>query len=205
MGTRAYLRPDARRRQLLEATSRLFDRGGFGAITMTAVASEAGASRRLVYDHFADLGSLYEAFFVERVARYAAAIDRASAPSGGGSPRSIAAAVHELLAVPAEDLRAIHLLLADSATPELARARDALRSHLQARWLPTLGALGVDVEVAGALLWALASSFVTLADLVHRGELAPDAAESLASAVTASLPDVLGRIADPLPTSSETS
>ena len=55
MATRPYLRPDERRRQLLEAASRLFDRGGFTAVTMSAVAAEAGASRRLVYDHFADL------------------------------------------------------------------------------------------------------------------------------------------------------
>lgn len=194
MATRAYLRPDARRRQLLDAASRLFDRGGFIAITVSAVATEAGASRRLVYDHFADLGALYAAFFEDRVARWAAAIDAASEPGDGDGPRSIAAAVRQLLVVPPEDLRAIHLLLADTATAELAGARAALRDHLQARWLPTLGALGVDLEVAGALLWTLASSFVTLAELVHRGELRPEAAESLAAAYVASLPDVVGRL-----------
>jgi AcrR family transcriptional regulator len=195
MGPRAYLRPEERRRQLLDATSRLFDRGGFTAITVSAVAAEAGASRRLVYDHFADLGDLYAAFFDDRVARYAEAIDAASTPSAPGEPRSLAGAVGQLLAIGAEDLRAIHLLLADTATPELSSARDALRAHLQARWLPALGALGVELEVAGALLWTLASSFVTLAELVHRGELTAAAAESMASAMVATLPELVGRLA----------
>lgn len=200
MGRRPYLRTEDRRRQLLDAASRLFDRGGLTAITMSAVATEADASRRLVYDHFADLPALYEAFFEDRVARYAEAIDAASASSDDGSPRSVAGAVRELLAVPAEDLRAIHLLLADRATPELAGARDRLRDHLQARWLPVLGGLGVDAEVAGALLWVLASSFVTLAELAHRGELDPTTAESMAAALVATLPDLLGRLTvDPVP------
>ncbi|MFN8018522.1 MAG: TetR/AcrR family transcriptional regulator [Acidimicrobiales bacterium] len=195
MGARAYLRSDDRRRQLLDAASRLFDRGGLTAITMSAVAAEAGASRRLVYDHFADLPALYEAFFDDRVARYAAAIDAASAAAADGRGRSIAGAVTALMAIPAEDLRAIHLLLADHATPELAGARDALRAHLQARWLPALAALAVEAEVAGALLWTLASSFVTLAELAHRGELDPAAAEALASAMVAGLPDLVARLA----------
>lgn len=203
MGTRTYLRPDARRRQLLDAASRLFDQGGFTAITVSAVAAEAGASRRLVYDHFADLGDLHTAFFEDRVARYAAAIDAASAPSSSGVPRSLAGAVRQLFELPAVDLRAIHLLLADGTTPELAAARQALRDHLHARWLVTLGALGFPLDVANAVLWTLASSFVTLAELVQRGELGPASAEALALALVGSLPDAAGHLATQLPTPSE--
>lgn len=192
MGTRAYLRPDERRRQLLDAASRLFDRGGFAAITVSAVAAEAGASRRLVYDHFADLGELDAAFFEDRVARYASAIDAASAPGAPGSARSLAGAFGQLLEVPSEDLRAIHLVLADRTTPELAGARDALGIHLQSRWLPALAGIGLPAEVAVAALWMVASSFVTLAELVQRGELAPASAETLALSLVASLPEVAG-------------
>ncbi len=87
MAARAYLRPDERRRQLLDAASRLFDRGGFTAITVSAVATEAGASRRLVYDHFADLGDLYAAFFEDRVARWAAASTPRAPPVPGAPAR----------------------------------------------------------------------------------------------------------------------
>lgn len=203
MATRAYLRSDERRAQLLAAATRLFERGGLGAISMSAVAAEAGASRRLVYDHFADLGTLYEAFFTDRVARYAAAIDAASAPDTQGGERSPGGAIRELLAVPTEDLRAIHLVMTDRATPELAPARDALRAHLQARWLPVLGGLGVDVQVAGGLLWSLATSFVTLAELANQGELDPAAADQLATAYLAALPDIVGHLTPRPVTASE--
>lgn len=194
MATRTYLAAAQRRRQLLDAASRLFDRGGFTAITMSAVAAEAGASRRLVYDHFADLGALYEAFFADRVARYATAVDRAGAPTGADGPRAIDGAVRELLALPAEVVAAIHLLMADASTPELAPARAALRTHLADRWLPSLVALGVDREAATALLWSTASSFVGLADGVHRGEIDRRAAEALAEALAAALPDLVARL-----------
>jgi len=46
VGERSYLRPGERRRQLLDAASRLFDRGGFTAITVSAVAAEALRSVR---------------------------------------------------------------------------------------------------------------------------------------------------------------
>ena len=171
MAARAYLRPDERRRQLLDAASRLFDRGGFTAITVSAVATEAGASRRLVYDHFADLGDLYAAFFEDRVARWAAAIDAASAPGAGGA-RSLTGAVHQLLSVPPEDLRAVHLLLADAATPELAGARDALRAHLQSRWLPALGALGVEPDEAVVALGELCDRHGSLCSSARGGRRA---------------------------------
>jgi len=202
MGTRTYLRPQERRRQLLDAASRLFDRGGFTAITVSAVAAEAGSSRRLVYDHFTDLGELYASFFEDRVIRYATAIDAASAPDVPGEPRSLAGAFGQLLALPAQDLRAIRLLIADRSTPELAPARTALRTHLQSRWLPTLAALGYPAEVADAVLWTLAASFVTLADLVSHGELEPSAAGVLSQTLVSSLPDAAARlIPAPSPTS----
>lgn len=201
--TRPYLRPEARRRQLLDAASRLFDHGGFTAITVSAVASEAGVSRRLVYDHFADLGALHGAFFEDRVARYAVAIDAASAPASLGGHRSLAGAVRQLLEIPAEDLRAIHLLLIDRATPELAVARASLGDHLQARWLPTFAGLGFPLEVAGAALWVMAASLVSLAELVQRGELDAASAETLAIALVSSLPGAAERLSSHSSSTSE--
>ncbi len=195
MGERAYLRPDARRRQLLDAASRLFDRAGFTAITVSAVANEAGASRRLVYDHFADLSELIAAFFEARVAGYAEKIDSAGAATAAGRDGPLVGAATELMAVPPEDLRAIALVLADGSTPELAGARAALREHLRARWLPTLTELGLAPDVATALMWTLATSFVSLADQAHHGGLTPESAESVAAAMAASLPDVVERLA----------
>jgi AcrR family transcriptional regulator len=193
---RAYLRPEARRRQLLEAASRVFDRGGLGAITMSAVAEEAGASRRLVYDHFADLSELNAAFFEDRVARYAARIDAAVERSSAGGVRSFAGAIAELLAVSSDDLRALALVLADGATPSLAGARAALQEHLRSRWQPVLAEQGIAPDVAAALMWTLATSFVNLAELAHAGELSHDASQSIAVAITASLPEITDRLVE---------
>ena len=202
MGERPYLRADARRRQLLDAASRLFDRGGFTAITVSAVAAEAGTSRRLVYDHFSDLGDLYAAFFEDRVGRAAEAIDQAR--TGAAPDRSFEAAVRALIAVPPLDLRAIQLVIADSSTPELSGARAALRTHLESRWLPLLGSLGVDLAVARALLWVLAGSFVTIADLVQRNDLPSSAGVDLAAAIAATLPRTAEHLARRPTTASET-
>jgi AcrR family transcriptional regulator len=196
VGERAYLRPDERRRQLLDAASRLFDRGGFTAITVSAVATEAGASRRLVYDHFADLPALVAAFFEDRVARYGERIDAASA-AGSDGRHSYAGAAAELLAVPPDDLHALAIVLADGATPELRGARAALREHLHTRWLPILTDQGVEADAATALMWALATSFVSLADQAHRGDLTPGSTETIATAIAATLPDIVRRAVDP--------
>jgi AcrR family transcriptional regulator len=54
-----------RREQLLDATKAIVDRQGFHAVSIEAVAREAGITRPIVYSHFHDLPGLLEAL-VER-------------------------------------------------------------------------------------------------------------------------------------------
>lgn len=61
----ARMTADERREQLLDATKLLVDRCGFHAVSIEAVAREAGITRPVVYGHFQDLGGLLEAL-VER-------------------------------------------------------------------------------------------------------------------------------------------
>jgi AcrR family transcriptional regulator len=56
---------EERRQQLLDATKAIVDRSGFHAVSIEAVAREAGITRPVVYGHFQDLGGLLEAL-VER-------------------------------------------------------------------------------------------------------------------------------------------
>ena len=51
----------ARREQLLDATKRIVDRSGFHAVSIEAVAREAGITRPIVYSHFKDLSGLLDA------------------------------------------------------------------------------------------------------------------------------------------------
>jgi len=59
------LTADERREQLLDATKALAARQGFHAVSVEAVAREAGITRPIVYGHFRDLSKLLEAL-VER-------------------------------------------------------------------------------------------------------------------------------------------
>jgi AcrR family transcriptional regulator len=188
MVKRPYLRTDDRRRQLLEATSRLLARDGLLGITMVAVAAEAGVSRRLVYDHFADLTSLFEAFFEDRANRYLVAIDRAILNSEGPAA-GLTGSYAELLAMPVEDQQAIRLLVAGPGLPELEPVRVRFREHIEQRWLPRLPI--ADNEIARAMLWTLVSGVLGMAELVARGDLAQTAALELARSLAMSMPDAL--------------
>jgi AcrR family transcriptional regulator len=157
----------------------VFLRDGLAGLTMVALAKEAHASRRLVYDHFGDLGSLYEAFFEDRLSQYLAAIDDvAHDPDLGGPGDAAVRRFQALLLMPTEDLRAIRLVVADTSTPELDGVRARLRRRLERHWLGATTALGVDRKVARAMIWTLMSAFLALADLVDRHEI--DAARATA-------------------------
>jgi AcrR family transcriptional regulator len=52
---------EQRREQLLDATKEIALRDGFHAVSIEAVAREAGITRPVVYGHFEDLGGLLEA------------------------------------------------------------------------------------------------------------------------------------------------
>lgn len=185
MTKRPYLNVDDRRRQLIDAASRLFVREGYAGMTMVALAAEAGVSRRLVYDHFPDLASLYAAFFDDRAERYLAAIDTA-VTNAHDAPSAFAGAFAHLLAMPAEDQRAIRLLIADPGLPDLGPLRDAFRHHVEQQWLAKLAA--GDDQHRRAVLWTLVSGLFGLADLVARGETPPDVAMSVAAGLVASAP-----------------
>jgi AcrR family transcriptional regulator len=61
---------EQRREQLLDATKAIALRDGFHAVSIEAVAREAGITRPIVYGHFDDLAGLLEAL-VDREARRA--------------------------------------------------------------------------------------------------------------------------------------
>jgi AcrR family transcriptional regulator len=181
MSKRAYLKIDDRRRQLLDAAARLFAREGYAGLTMVALATEAGVSRRLVYDHFPDVASLYSAFFDDRAARYLAAIaDAVEAADDSAVPAAFA----HLLAMPADDQRALRVLVADPGLPDLDPVRERFRQHVEQQWLGRLP----EVEHARAVLWTLVTGLFGLAELVSRDEVSHDAALTIATNLVTSLP-----------------
>jgi AcrR family transcriptional regulator len=184
MAKRAYLRTDDRHRQLLDAAARLFAREGYAGLTMVALAGEAGVSRRLVYDHFPDLASLYSAFFDDRAARYLADIAAAVEAADDTITSAFPAAFAHLLAMPADDQRALRVLVADPGLADLDPVRERFRRHVEQQWLGRLP----DGEHTRAVLWTLVSGLFGLAELVSRHEISEDAALAIATNLVTALP-----------------
>jgi AcrR family transcriptional regulator len=180
--TRPYLRADARRRHLLDAALALFVRDGYAGLTMSALADEAGVSRRLVYDPFPDLTALYDAFYTDRTERHLAGIEVAIARGAGDVEAAFTAAFTRMLAIPPDDRRAIRLVLTDVGRRDLDDLRARLRTHVERRWLSAVAGRR-DRRTARARLWMLVNGLFELADLVDRDEIAASTATTLAADV----------------------
>jgi AcrR family transcriptional regulator len=184
---RPYLRADDRRRQLLDAARQLFAKEGFAGLTMVSLASEAGVSRRLVYDHFADTAELFHAVFDDRAAAYRAAIDAAFVSGGGDLTGSVTAVFRGMLDIPVDDQRAIRTLFAGTGPAGLDPIREQLHDQTVQRWLPLLRA-DLPLPVGRAIVWTLANAMFSLSELVHRGDIGPDQAEAVLAALVTDLP-----------------
>lgn len=158
---------------------------------MVAVAAEAGASRRLVYDHFPDLPALCAALFDDRSSRYLDSIDRAA--ESDGSVDLFTRAFEHLLVLPADDQRVLHHLVVGAVSPELEPLQTRFRNHVEQRWLPDLP-VGHRV-VARAVLWSITCGLFSLADTVMRGELSPADAIEIARALVKAAPGFHPRVA----------
>jgi AcrR family transcriptional regulator len=81
--TRRRMRGPERRAQLLEVARRVFGNGGFHAVSMEAVAKEAGVTKPILYDHFPSKRELYLALIDADLATLHDQVQKALlAPSG---------------------------------------------------------------------------------------------------------------------------
>ena len=127
-----------RREQLLDMTKAIAVERGFHAISIEAVAREAGITRPIVYGHFQDLDGLLEAL-VEREAARALTQLGAILPGdlGAGDPRELllAALAGYLRAVESDPATSRLVLVPPEGAPaslreQIARGRDAVIAHL---------------------------------------------------------------------------
>ena len=169
---RPYLRAADRRRQLLDAAGRLFDRFGFGGITMAGLAAEAGVSRQLVYDHFADLDALYVRFVEDRLARYRDAVPDIASLRRGEAAETL---FRHLLTIPPTNRRVVRLLVADVGIRALDRMRKRFLADELARWRDLAAP-----QTGAAVVWATSSALLALADAVDAGEIGDAEATAIA-------------------------
>lgn len=180
-GTRQYLAADERRSALLDAAGQLLERGGLDAVTMVAVADEAGISRTLVYKFFPDLEQLLTAYFDDRTKRYFAMMDERG-PDGDRSYDGARLGLGRVDLLSTADLRAIEALVGSGTHPVLRRVREHYRQLLMQRWQPVID-MADDPEVLKATIWVLVPPFLTLALGVRTGELPVETASRIWNAL----------------------
>ncbi|MDP9118214.1 MAG: TetR/AcrR family transcriptional regulator [Actinomycetota bacterium] len=164
----------ARREQLLDAALFLAAHHGAGAVTMERVARQAGVTKPVVYELFAERADLYGALLDREEQRALERLRRVVPPNLAGARSAhdvVAPAVQALLdAVRAEPDAWRILLMSADALPD--SARDRYRSR-RAELLTAVGALLSGARERGhqfrfADLELLAHSVVVLGELAGR-------------------------------------
>jgi AcrR family transcriptional regulator len=166
------LTAEERREQLLDATKAIVARDGFHAVSIEAVAREAGITRPIVYGHFHDLPGLLEAL-VQREGRRALAQLAAVLPESlaSGDPREqlLAALTGYLEAVRSDPETWRLVLMPQEGAPQIlqrhvARDREAVLAALAQAVRPGLGAgrETPDPELTARMLSAVADEAARL-------------------------------------------
>jgi AcrR family transcriptional regulator len=155
-----------RREQLLDATKTIVAERGFHAVSIEAVAREAGITRPIVYGHFRDLPGLLEALIERETARaLAQLVSVLPGDLGSGDPRAalLAGLRGYLEAVSADPTTWRLVLMPPEGAPailhaHIARGRAAVVDHLARAVGPGLGPgrVSPDPELFARTLSAIA-------------------------------------------------
>jgi AcrR family transcriptional regulator len=168
-----------RRSQILQAATRLIARDGLNELTMVAVAKEAHVSRQLVYDHYPDLPTLFQAAFAKQAEQYALGLDDMLAFSSTDAALMARRVFEHLLSVDPETLRVVRALIGGVVPVELAGVRDDFRAAIGKRWSPWFRSLGFDDHSSNAIVWAMTAAYLSLTELVEDEEISADEAAGI--------------------------
>ena len=180
--TRPYMASHQRRQVLLDVATEIVGRGGWSALTMTGLATEAGVSRQLVYDHFEDGTRLLLStirYLFEESHRATAEVLQGS---DGDVPSTIREAYRIFLEMPAAQRRALRAISGDfvSDQPETRKAITVMREQIFTLWLPyARRQTGLAEGELRPLVWMLTSASWGLADLVDDGTVSEEQATEM--------------------------
>jgi AcrR family transcriptional regulator len=181
---RSYLSAGERRALILRAASRLISRDGLNGLTMVAVAKEAGVSRQLVYDHFPDLPTLFEAAFAEQAQLYAQGLDDVLGLGVSDAATMTRQLFVHVLALGPETLRVVRALIGGAIPAELAGVREQFRATVAERWSSWFRALHFDDQWSNALVWIMTAAYLSLAESVDDEEIPTDEAAAILAMLT---------------------
>lgn len=173
---RAGLR-DHKRKAILAAARRVCDEGGPEALTMRAVAAEAGYAAGAVYSYFAGIGELAIALTAEELGHLARRM-REAAEKEKSSAAALEAAAREALKATAGNAPHVRLagrLMSAQALPaDLDRAvTGRLIAILETLGGPLRAATGLEGEAAHREILCLAALLIGLRVLESSGRLGP--------------------------------
>lgn len=189
------LNVDARRRQLLEAGSRLFAEHAYEEITMRQIADAAGISKPLLYHYFASKSELFKAAVAEQAEELQALIE----PTGTGTPlEQLSASLDAYLAwIEANQHTWAKLMQSASTVPEAREAVDNFRTQTLQQLSQRLTDIATPPPALRAALhgW-LANIDATILDWTTHSDLTRDQVKSLLLATFAAALHAAGQ-ADP--------
>lgn len=163
MGKPAFTRaePDARRKELIEATARILARDGATGASVRSIAVEAGVSPGLVNHYFPGVDALIAATYSAVGEQVSHALTEAVAAAGPDPRARLTAYVTASFAVPIADRALLSTWIAFwslTTKPDIARRHDAIyaeyRAHLEAL-LADCGIPGADLRLTGIAIAAL--------------------------------------------------
>lgn len=193
------LAPELRRRQIIDATLRVADRRGFSALTVDAIAREAGITRPVVYDLFGQLDGLLRATLQDTLEQTLRAVQEILPQRPPDAPPE--RVLHDVLlgfltAVGEQPQRWRLLLLPSRGAPTGLRAGvERNRREVRARTVPLvewglreLGVGGIDPVVVARLLMATGEDMARLA-LEHPDRYPADRIADAVGGLARLLPD----------------
>lgn len=169
---------DRRRAELLEAAGRVFRRRPAGALTLAAVAEEAGVSRRLMYHYFADLQALYDEMFDARIVGFINRPDPEPRPTTVEA--MVATAFRQFAELPPHHRRWMLMAGTDTLPAEQSAQRDLLFESMGARWADADFLAGLVPATRRTVLSMVIATICLLATAIDDGHLTVDQATDIA-------------------------
>jgi AcrR family transcriptional regulator len=196
---RPYMASHQRRRALLDVATEIVGRSGWSGLTMKGLASDAGVSRQLVYDHFEDGAGL----LLSTIKHLFEGSHRATAEVLQSSTGDVSSTIREayriFLEMPAAQRRALRAISGDFVPdrPETRKAVTVMREQIFALWLPyarrqtglserelrpmvyARRQTGLSERELRPMVWMLNAASWGLADLVDDGTVSKERATDM--------------------------